>query len=168
MPQTLLALFALACATYYTTTRQRTIVEDQIRLVENEVELIGASVAVDRLEEISGMNFDQNTVGDVRLTAASALTPVNGLGKIGEPADNNDIDDFHAAADTLVRIAGGSTLRFRVYTTVAYGLEASPETASTTPTKVKTVTATVQSLDVKVPGTVMLRRSFTCGAECSW
>jgi len=166
MPQTLLALFALVCATYYTSTQQRSIVDDQVRLIHNEVELIGASVAVDRLEEVSSKAFDQKTVGNATLTSASQLTAAASFGK--EAGDNNDIDDFHNGADTLARKAGTSTLRFRVITTVAYGAESSPETASTTQTKVKTVTATVTSLDVTVATGVTLKRSFTCGTSCNW
>lgn len=166
MPQTLLALFALACATYYSWTRQRVIMEDQIRLVQNEVEMVAASVAVDRLEEISSKSFDQATVGEVVLASSSSLTGSSSFGK--ESGSHNDIDDYHNGADTLARKAGTSTLSFRVYTTVNYANEASPETSSTTPTKVKTVTATVTSLTVKVPSAITMKRSFTCGAECSW
>jgi len=166
MPQTLLALFALVCATYYTSTRQRVIVDDQVRLIYNEVELIGASVAVDRLEEISSKEFDQATIGSPTLTAASQLTATASFGK--EAGDNNDIDDFQNGVDTLLRKAGTATLRFRVQTTVAYGAETSPETVSTASTKVKTVTATVRSLDVVVPSSVTLKRSFTCGSDCAW
>lgn len=166
MPQTILAVLALMCATYYANTRQRAIVEDQVRMIQNEVELIGASVAIDRLEEISSKSFDQATVGDVTLTSSNLLTGSGSFGK--EAGDNNDIDDFHNGVDTLMRVAGTSTLRFRVASTVAYGNENAPETVSATRTKVKTVTATVTSLDVTVPAAIVLKRSFTCGAECAW
>lgn len=168
MPQTILALFALVCATYYASTRQRVIVEDQLRLIWNEIELIEASVAVDRLEEVSSKEFDHATVGSVTLTSASSLTAVGNLGWAGEAGLEDDVDDFHNVADTLTRKAGDGTLRFRVMTTVTYGLESAPETPATSPTKVKTVTATVTSIDVAVPGTVTMKRSFTCGAECNW
>ncbi len=106
VPQTLLAIFALACASYYAMTRQTLIVQDELRLVQNEVELVGASVAVDRLELISGESFDQNTIGDVTLTSPSQLTPVNQLGKASEAGDNDDIDDYNAAADTSTASPG--------------------------------------------------------------
>lgn len=166
MPQTLMALFALACATYYSWTRQRAIVEDQIKLVQNEVEMIAASVAVDRLEEISSKSFDQSTVGDSVLSSSSGLTASGSFGM--EAGDQNDIDDYHNGADTLARKAGTATLAYRVFTTVTYAQESSPETTSSSPTKVKTVTATVTSLNVKVPSAVTMKRSFTCGAECAW
>jgi hypothetical protein len=166
MPQTLMALFALGCATYYSWTRQRAIVEDQIRLVQNEVEMIAASVAVDRLEEISGKSFDHATAGGAVLSSSTSLTAAASFGK--EAGGFDDVDDYHNGADTLARKAGTSTLPFRVYTTVSYANEASPETAATSRTKVKTVTATVTSLTVKVPASVVMKRSFTCGAQCSW
>lgn len=169
MPQTLQALLALTLALFFVFQQQRNIVETQIALVRNELSSQATGVAVDRLEEIGAMAYDDAVKGETTISSSSELTLEANFTDDAPPVD--DIDDFDGSAVERLRVTPFDTLRYAVHASVAYADEASPGTAaasSTSRTKFKKVTVTVYSLDDARPDTVRIAQSFACGSRCDW
>lgn len=168
MPQTTLALLALACATLFSVKRDQEIAEGHRTLVRNEVSMLATSVATDQIETISAKAFDEATFGDRRTTSSSQLTPTASFGKGNDAGDYNDVDDYHLSIDTVARRAGSGTLLFRVSTRVAYAEPNALFTEAAGVTKVKKATAYVESITVPLGSQTVLAQSFVCGSACTW
>ena len=166
MPQAMLATLALLLGALYSMQRQRAIFDGQMRMVENEMEMLATSVAKDRLELIGTMSFDHATRDALRLSAPSQLTAVANFRN--ENAEVDDLDDFHRSADTLLRVVGGQTFKFRATARVAYVSEANGVTPSITQTRTKQVTVWVRGLTIAPDDSVRLQQTFTCGSACNW
>lgn len=166
MPQAMLATLALLLGTLYAMQRQRAIFDGQMRMVVNEMEMLATSVAKDRLELIGTLAFDHATRDAGRITAASQLTPAASFRN--ENADVDDLDDFHASADTLRRVVGGQTFEFRATARVLYVSESDGATPSNTQTRTKQVTVWVRGLTIAPQDSVRLQQTFTCGSACNW
>lgn len=180
MPQTLLALLALAVATLFATQHQRYAVSSHLNTVRGELAVQSTAVAEDVLNMIGSMAFDE-------ATAAADAPPLTSPSQLTGPADfgpgegqPDDIDDFHGSvADeykvrTLQRVdpetgqITTSTLHFEVSVAVTYASEIDLETPQTAKSKVKKAVVTVYSKDIGRPDTVRLARSFVCGSKCDW
>ena len=161
----MLAILALMLATLFSVQQQRHGAFTKISMIRGEIGTQSTGVAVDRLEEIGSMAFDEATVGDVTLDTIDSLT-------VGAPfeldAPGNDIDDFNGVSVDTFRVAGGDTLRFRVESRVRYASEANIGQEVAGPTKVKKATVRAYSLDISAPDTITLSQSFACGSRCNW
>lgn len=165
MSQTMLAILALMLATLFAVQQQRQTAEIRFGMIRSEISTQTTGVAVDRLEEIGSMAFDESVVGDETLASLASLTA-------GPPyaadAPGNDLDDFHAVTVDTFRVAGTQKLNFRMTSTVRYASESDFQQEVGGPTKVKKVTVKVYSLDIPNPDTVRLSQSYVCGSRCNW
>src|SRR5690625_2970349 len=106
-------------------------------MIQNEVSSMATSVAVDRLEEIRGMAFDEHTRNGP-VNSPSQLTPY----PFTADTQGDDIDDFHLVKLDTFRLVGPDTLRFRVETVVTYVAEANIDRSTHQRTKCKRAEAT--------------------------
>ena len=163
MSQTLLATLALIVVTVYAAQQQRSIVGQQVAMIQNEVSSMATSVAVDRLEEIRSMAFDEHTRNGL-VDSPSQLTPY----PFTADTQGDDIDDFHLVKLDTFRLVGPDTLRFRVETVVTYVDEANIELSTHQRTKYKRAEATVFSTTVSSPDTIRIAQTYACGSRCQW
>ena len=168
MPQTLLALGAMMIATLFAFQQQQNVIQTRMQMLRNEVATAATGVAVDRLEEIRIMAYDEATKGEVEVTSPGALTAVPSF-KLDSPAD--DIDDFDDSYVKRFRAYADDTLWYGVESVVRYASEANPEQSLSTthaPTKFKKATVRVYSLNVPKTDTIAISQSFACGSKCDW
>lgn len=165
MTQTMLAMLALMLATLFAVQQQRQTAQVRMGMIRSEYGTQSTGVAVDRLEEIGSMAFDEATVGDETLLTVDSLTA-------GPPfsldAPGTDIDDFHEITVDTFRVAGGHKLNFRMHSVVRYASETNFEMEVTGPTKVKKATVKVYSLDIANPDTITISQAYACGSRCNW
>lgn len=167
MPQTLLALAAMMMATLFALNQQRGIMQTRMTMMRNEVATAATGVAVDRLEEIRVMAFDEATRENA-ITSPLSLTHPTGFTS-DDPAD--DIDDFDGTVVDRFRVWMADTLWYRVETNVVYALESNPDTPVSnvnTRTKFKKATVRVYSTTVANTDTITISQSFACGSRCDW
>jgi hypothetical protein len=165
MSQTMLSILALVLATMFAVQQQRHTAHTKLSMIRGEIGTQTTGVAVDRLEEIGAMAFDEATVGDITLDSPDSLTSGS---PFGLDAPGNDIDDFDAVTLDTFRVAGNDTLRFRVVSRVRYANEADVAQEVGGPTKVKKATVKVYNLNVAAPDTITLSQSYACGSRCAW
>lgn len=165
MSQTLLAILALMLATMFSVQQLRHTAFTQLSMIRSEIGTQSTGVAVDRLEEIGSMAFDEATVGGVTITSSALLTTG---APFGLDAPGNDIDDFDGATVDTFRLAGLDTLRFRIQSRVRYADPDDVGKEVSGPTKVKKATVKVYSLDIVAPDTITLSQSYSCGSRCNW
>ncbi len=169
MPQTLLALAAMMMATLFALNQQRGIMQTRMSMMRNEVATAATGVAVDRLEEVRSMAFDEATKGEGKIFSSTELTSKPTFTDDAPPID--DIDDFDGSSVERFRVWMSDTLRYGVETVVAYAEEGSPDTPISDPnqrSKFKKATVKVYSLDVEHVDTVSISQSFSCGSKCAW
>lgn len=159
----MLATLALVIVTVYAAQQQRDIVGRQIGMIQNELASMATGVAVDRLEEIRSVAFDERTKqGPVY--EVSQLTPATFPGD----TQGDDIDDFHGVRLDTLRIVGVDTLRFSVETTVSYVSESDIRQAIGTASKYKRADAKVYSTTIASPDTIRISQVYSCGSRCKW
>jgi hypothetical protein len=168
MGQTILAILALLVATLYSLGEYRGIHKIQVGMMRNEIALMGTGVAVDVLEEMGSMAYDEATVAG-RIYSSSDLTPASNFGP-GFDLPNNDIDDWHGADIVRDRTTEHGTLSFRVVVDVVYAMEDAPEDPAPdgVRTRFKKANVKVYSLDIERPDTIRIARSYACGSRCDW
>ncbi|SRR5690554_4512563 len=169
MPQTMLALLAVMIAALFSLNQQRGIMQTRLQMMRNEVATSGTGVAVDRLEEIRSMAFDEATKSEQKISSPAALTSKLTFTDDAPPID--DVDDFDGSYVERFRVWMSDTLWFGVETSVVYALEAQPDTPvadAFTRTKFKKATVKVYSLDIPNVDTITISQSFSCGSKCEW
>ena len=169
MGQTLLAILAIMVATLFAFNQQRIMMQTRMQMIDSEVSLQATSVAVDRLEEIGAMAYDDATKGENVISSSSDLTLKNIFTADAPPID--DIDDFDNASVTGFRMYGADTLWFAVESEIHYASEGDLSQEIEDPytrTKYKKATVLVYSLDFANPDTVRLSQSYSCGSKCDW
>lgn len=169
MPQTLLALVAVMMASLFAFQQQRYVLDMRMDMIRNEIATQATSVAVDRLEEIRAMSFDEATKGENNITSQSDLTLKDHFTDDAPPID--DVDDFDGATVQRFRVVGTDTLWFEVTTQVAYAQEADPDATISdvsVRTKFKKATVWVHSLNTSVTDTIAVAQSVACGSKCKW
>lgn len=162
MPQTLLALLALALAGLLTFNQQRLTVRSQTNMVTNEIELAAAGLASEAMEFIGARSFDERSTPE-RIADAdgnvpdspSAFTNSSSFGTTGDcdylqPSDTPACDDIDDLANrdwtpTEVTLAHGRTLEFDIKTDVYYVDSPSSMTPSATKTRHKRVDMNLRS-----------------------
>lgn len=169
MPQTLLALVAMMMASLFALNQQRGIMQTRLTMVRNEVATAATGVAVDRLEEVRTMAFDEATKGEDKIFSTSELTSKPTFTDDAPPID--DVDDFDASYVKRYRVWASDTLWYGVNTSVVYATEAQPDQPVADPnerTKFKKATVKVYSLNVANVDTITISQSFSCGSKCAW
>ena len=176
MGQTMYAIIAMMLVSLFAVQQQRHSIRTQLDMIDNEVATIASSVAVERLEEIGSVAFDQNTKDGV-IDSASELTSASDFGE-GQDQPGDDIDDFDGTDPDVVRTINGMQLAFATETTVTYADEDATDEPIAGPSKYKlvTVTVTVQGLDNtlysgangKAKSVITLSQSFSCKSACQW
>lgn len=162
MPQTLLALLALALAGLLTFNQQRLTVRSQTNMVSNEVELAAAGLASEVMEFIGARSFDERSTPE-RIADAlgvvpdgpDAFTNASSFGYSGDcdllqPSNTpscDDIDDLDDLGWTpvYVTLAHGRTLDFEIKTDVYYVDSPSSMTPSSSRTRHKRVDMNLRS-----------------------
>jgi hypothetical protein len=91
MPQTVLALFALALATMFSLNQREVTTRAQLSMIRNEVSMVGTGVAAQVFDHIGSFPYDGNG-SVIRLTQ---LTPTGQFGGVASWEEARDIDDFH-------------------------------------------------------------------------
>jgi hypothetical protein len=91
MPQTLLALFALALVTMFSLNQRELTSRAQLNMMRNEVAVVGSGIAAQVFDHIGSFPFDGNGAV-IRLTQ---LTPTGQFGGVASWEEARDIDDFH-------------------------------------------------------------------------
>ena len=169
MPQTLLAIAAMMLATFFAFQQQRSVMQTRLDMIRNEFETAATGVAVDRLEEIGVMAYDDVTKGGDEVGSATLLTSAPTFLNDAPPID--DIDDFDNSVIQSYRVFAGDTMWFGVQADVQYANEAQtdqPVGDTVTRTKYKMVTVTVYSLSYANVDTIRLSQTFSCGSKCAW
>lgn len=178
MGQTLYAIIAMMIVSLFATQQQRHALKTQLAMIDNEIETIASGVAVERLEAVGSLAFDQNTTGGQVVTDDSQLTPPSGFGSgDGKDQPNDDMDDFHDSTQPLFRVISGDTLSFATSVTVDYVEESDLEQPVAYRTKFKLVTVTVSPVFedgrfYAMPGLfekeITLSQTYSCKSACQW
>ncbi|MEX0747922.1 MAG: hypothetical protein WD275_07985 [Rhodothermales bacterium] len=169
MPQTLLAFCAVMLAAFFAFQQQRSVVDTRMKMVQNEVETAATGVAVDRLEEIGVMAYDEATKSGGKIFSSASLT-AKGIFTVDAPPID-DVDDFDGSYVERFRVYSGDTLWYGVETGIQYADEAQPDQEIVDPflkTKFKKATVRVYSLNVTEIDTISLSQSYSCGSKCDW
>ncbi len=179
MPQTLLAFLAMMIVTLLAINQQQRVLRIYESMLDDEMEVMAAGVALQALEIIESQAFDSATIGGATVTDPSQLTTLpfatgNGCSLRGLNALCDDVDDFNGMTpDTLTfSMRNGVTYAFEVTATVDYVTTTGASVAiASAPTYDKQITVILQ--DVPQPGgrrmlfnPVRLTRLKSCD-ECS-
>ena len=130
MPQTLMALLAMMTVTLASINQQRTLVETQRAMLDDEMEIMASGIALQAIEYIQTKSFDSATIA-ARVTDAQDLSsnfPTGNrcpLRAADEGAygydDCDDLSDYNDADWEVVPFTiGGETIEFEVKAEVAY------------------------------------------------
>lgn len=169
MQQSLLALLALLLAMLLSVQQQRRTAEQQLTVIRNEVGVMATGIAVDRLEEVSALAFDENTRAGAKVSTPLGLTLPAYFGA-GVDTPSDDVDDTHAVVVDTLRVVDADTLWFRIQTRVAYADPADPDAEVAGPTKFKRVSVKVYNTNLTPAfvDTIRLSQSVACGSACEW
>lgn len=174
---------AMVVATMFAHNQHRSMLTTQMSLIRQDVSVRATGVAVDAMEEIGVMAYDDATkngpIDDpTLLTSLEIVTDENRLslietvvGIIGGEQDESggadDVDDFNLRTLTRTRTHGGSNLSFDVMPSVHY-VDSDGVTPVSYQTKMKRVTVDVVSKNFSFPDTVRLTHVISCGSRCAW
>lgn len=156
-------------ASLFAYNQHRSALTMRLEMINQDMELRATNVAVDLMEEIGSMAFDDATK-DGPITSASDLTfrdyQDDGEGTT-EAGGTDDIDDYDGVALERTRTRDGYSLRFSAEADVEYVTDAGYSTGGS-PSKLKKVTLFVVSEDIAFADTVRFSQIFSCGARCDW
>lgn len=162
----MLAILAMMLVGTYALNQNQRVARMEMNMIRNEVATIASGVGLDRLEQISVKAFDQATK-EGKIASASELTPYD----FPDDTQGDDVDDFHEASHIDTVMIGSHELQFKVYTTVRYAKETDPNQPvadDTKKTKYKRARASVHSLTVPLPDSIVVYQTYACGDRCDW
>ena len=171
----MLAVLSMVVTTLFAFNQHRNVLSTRLNMVREDMAIRSTGVAVDILEEIGSMAFDEATRDKV-VASASELTSLYGTiegdmqGGVSslESGGTNDIDDFNGAILDRYRELKGTNVGFRAESSVSYVDPSDNTTQVTYPTKLKKVTIKVYSTSIAHPDTIYLSQLYACGSRCSW
>jgi hypothetical protein len=167
----MLAVLSMVVTTLFAFNQHRNVLSTRLNMVREDMAIRSTGVAVDVLEEIGSMSFDEAT-RDKIVSSSSELTSLYGTieGETNsiESGGTNDIDDFNGATLDRYRELKGQNIGFRAEASVSYVDPSDNSTAVTYPTKLKKVTIKVYSTNIARPDTIYLSQLYACGSRCSW
>lgn len=166
----MLAILAMMLFSLFAVQQQEKVYYTQSIMIRQAVTAMLNGAAVERLEEISSKGFDQATVDNETLIAASQLaSDITDFGPGNDHTAEDDVDDFHTAVDTLYRSIGADSLGFMVSSQVDYAATTNPSQPASSGTKTKYKLVTVTARSVELPNLeVTISRSISCGSACQW
>lgn len=168
MPQSLVAVIAMALASLVTFQQHRSVLAQRMISVRSQLAVEATAAATDILEEVASKPFDEAVLTGPVKSATDLTAFVSGAGQLGESGDLNDVDDFDGAVIDEVRTAGSKALRFRTTTKVSYVSEVDGTTDVGYMTRLKRVTVAAVPLDVTPADTIRVSEVVDCGALCNW
>ncbi|NNE47559.1 MAG: hypothetical protein HKN37_12970 [Rhodothermales bacterium] len=180
MPQTMLAVLSMVVTTLFAFNQHRNVLSSRLNMVREDMAIRSTGVAVDVLEEIGSMSFDEATRDKVissssELTAVQRLDIHNLTGGLENTQETslesggvNDLDDFNGATIERSREVNGTNIGFRAESVVSYVDPTDNTTEVDYPTKLKKVTIKVYSLNIARPDTIYLTQLHACGSRCGW
>ncbi len=184
MPQSFLALGAIVIVTFLSLQQTRHATHTQIDKIDIDVTTMATQIAVDRLDEMRLLAFDEATKGD-RIWLASQMTTLLPFSSdpehlfesfperraahgTGPDVAHDDLDDFDAATHTVVKSTQEGTLQFSVDTVVGYVQNDSIGANSSVPTNIKKAFVRVTAVGVQPVASVTISQIFSCGSPCAW
>jgi hypothetical protein len=172
----MLAVLSMVVTTLFAFNQHRNVLSTRLNMVREDMAIRSTGVAVDVLEEIGSMAFDEATRDNV-VASSSELTSLHLAGEFGdtqtvnpslESGGINDIDDFNGSSLDRYRELNGQNLGFRAQAAVSYVDPSDNTTEVSYPTKLKKVTIKVYSTTIAHPDTIYLSQLYACGSRCSW
>ncbi len=178
MPQTMLAVLSMVVTTLFAFNQHRNVLNTRLNMVREDMAIRSTGVAVDVLEEIGSMSFDEATRDKV-ISSSTELTSFErksfylmeqeGSSQTSqESGGSNDIDDFNGAMMERTRTLNEKSLGFRAQSIVSYVDPVDKTTEVDYPTKLKKVTIKVFSMNLARPDTIYLSQLYSCGSRCDW
>ena len=175
MPQTMLAILSMVVTTLFAFNQHRSVLSTRLNMVREDMAIRSTGVAVDILEEIGSMPFDEATRDKV-INTSSELTQLERLDihgrntefSIADSSNARDIDDFNGRFLDRARTLKGKNIGFRAESVVSYINPTDNTTEVSYPTKLKKVTIKVYSTDIARPDTIFLSQLYACGSRCGW
>ncbi len=159
MPQTLLALLALAILTQMTFSQQRVTTKSYENQLRDEFSVAASGMLMEAMELLAARPFDSQSVPGVVINRG--LPDVSEFGSLGpgggemdcdlfeiDLGDCNDLDDFSRADywwPAEVELSNGYTLPFEVQVTVSYVDGENPDVVLPGPTSSKRVVLLVRT-----------------------
>lgn len=169
MPHSLLVVLAVVLASLVALQQSRGAHHTEGRLDGMTLQAAATAAAVERLDFLEGLPFDEGVKG-APAPSVSALTPVvNGafVRALGADLAGDDLDDFHGAQTALMAVLqeGAPAQPLTTALTVEYVAEPAGMAVSPVPTRFKRATVVVTT-----PGAapVRLSRLYSCGGFCPW
>ncbi len=140
MKESLLVIGAVLSFSILAYSINQTIISNTEWVIALEARNSAIAQAQQLMDQVTSLNFDENTSQGKSINATSELTLTKSIGK--EAGDNikDDVDDYHNV------VASGDSSRFKgfkLYVQVAYVDSTSPTLSSNNPTFLKRVTVTV-------------------------
>ncbi|MEM9997849.1 MAG: hypothetical protein AAF809_09120 [Bacteroidota bacterium] len=165
MPQTLLALLALALTGTLSLNQQRSLIATDDDMLDAEIEMMAAGVALHTMEVLAAKAFDErSTPSEVHHYGmpadASSFSPAGEFGRsagcpLAEPWTDtgcDDLDDAHSLINGIAvwqpvpfELRNGQTVPFEVAVTVQYVHESAFDLPVAGPTDHKLVTVRVRA-----------------------
>ncbi len=164
MPQTLIAVIAMAMASLVSFQQHRSVLEQRMNSIRGSLAVRSTAVATDKLEEIGAKAFDQATVTGA--IASSAL--LNPITEVSIASVLDDVNDYHGLIQDEKREVNGVESSFEVRTLVAYVSEMDGQTTVGYPTRLKKVTVKVVPDGLARPDTIRISEVLSCGVRCAW
>lgn len=173
----MLAVLSMVVTTLFAFNQHRNVLSTRLNMVREDMAIRSTGVAVDLLEEIGSMSFDEATRDKV-IASSAELTSIQRL-SIHDVLQNveqtsvesggaNDIDDFNGAVVDRHRELKGNDIGFRAESVVTYVDPIDNTTEVDYPTKLKKVTIKVYSTNIARPDTIYLSQLYACGSRCGW
>lgn len=169
MPQTLIAIMSMMVASLFAYNQHRSTLSMRMGMVNQDMEIRTTSVAVDLMEEIGSMEFDEATKSGILTSPLDLVfnSLLGGLLNPGETGGIDDIDDYDGVVLQRTRMHNGHTLQFTAEAQVEYVNEDGTSTSGV-PSKFKKVELSVVSDDIAFSDTVRIEQIFACGGKCDW
>lgn len=171
MPQTLIAILAMVITTLFAFNQHKSVLTSRMNMIRQDVSMRATGVAVDVMEEIGAMAFDDATktgkASDANLLSDLPLALDSSDVEQDESGGVDDIDDFNGLTILRTRTHGAQTMNFEARPRINY-VSSDGTTIVEVPTKFKRVSITVVASDFVFPDTVKLSQVFSCGTRCDW
>ncbi len=168
MPQSLVAVVAMALASLVAFQQHRSVLEQRMNAVRSALSVGATAVASDKLEEVGAKAFDEATRLGTIDNVADLTDFVSGAGQLAESAAFDDIDDFDGIVTSEIRTVKGKDLVFTARTEVSYVSDVDGQSEVGYPTKLKKVTVFVVPAEITVPDTIRVSEIIACGERCRW
>jgi hypothetical protein len=171
MPQTLIAILAMVVTTLFAFNQHKSVLNTRMGMIRQDVSMRATGVAVDVMEEIGAMAFDDATktgaISELSLLTYLPLTIDSVDTEQLESGGADDIDDFNGLTLARTRTHGEQTVNFVARPRINY-VSTDGTSIVAYATKFKRVSISVVAADFVFPDTVRVSQVFACGSRCDW